>query len=228
MRRTILAALFSLAVAPILAAAEGPEPAAAPPPSSSAASAPAPAVSLRSQLTFTGKRFPPPGFPEDQELLGSLMDAHAAMLNERAAAIRTTQRLGDARYEEKLVALAARRPQDADRIDALRRRFHAAWDEVFGIMKSRWPVDGRIGCRPDAIRFEVLMQARTSEADPRGLQIARAAAKGCLVAQLSKVRPLAAANRALAAVLPEVEAALAAGSEPSTANASTPASPRGD
>jgi hypothetical protein len=161
-------------------------------------------------LTFTGKKYPPPGSPADQALLGELLTAQGAMLNERAWAIKATSRLHDGAYDKRLAALQESQPPEAaEKIDRLRKRLTTSWDEVAGIMTRPWLVDGRIGCRPQAISFEVLMGSAEGQTDER-LAATRDSARKCLERQMLMVRPLTKANRALDVAWREADSALAA------------------
>ena len=162
------------------------------------------------RTTFTGKEFPPPGSPADQALLGELLVAHAAMLSERAWAITATRRLADGGYDRRLSDLAVARPPRAVRIEGVRQRLKAAWDEVSRIMNAPWLVDGRIGCRPSAIEFEVHMAPEVARRSPDLLQGAAARARRCLERQRACVDPLERANRALYAAAEEAERLLGA------------------
>lgn len=160
-------------------------------------------------VTFTGQRFPPPGTPGDQALLGELLVAQGDMLNHRAWAITATQRLADGRYEERLAALqAAQPPEPARATSALRARLKNSWAAVTEVMTKQWLVDGRIGCRPQGIGLEVLMGPDESQAREQRAA-AREAARKCLERQALMVRPLEAANRKLYGVVREADAALA-------------------
>jgi hypothetical protein len=194
MGRSVLLGL--LLAAPALAQATAPIPAVPP-------GAGTPAV------TFTGTKFPPPGTPGDQALLGELLVAQGDMLNHRAWAITATQRLADGRYEERLAAAQAAQPPELARAtSALRERLHVSWAEVSEIMTKQWLVDGRIGCRPQAIALEVLMGPDEAQAREQRAA-AREAARKCLERQTLMVRPLEAANRKLGAAVRDADAALA-------------------
>jgi hypothetical protein len=170
---------------------------------------PVPATTSAPTLTFTGKKFPPPGSPADQALLGELLVAQGNMLNQRAWAITATQRLADGEYDRRLAALQAAQPSEAaEKTERLRKRLTSAWDEVTRIMTTRWLVDGRIGCRPQAISFEVLMPAAAAKPSER-LAATRESARKCLDRQLLTVRPLEKANRDLDAAWREANSALA-------------------
>lgn len=159
--------------------------------------------------TFTGKQFPPPGSPEDQAFLGELLMTQADMLNQRAWAVTATHRLTDAGYGKRLGEVqATQAPEAAERTEQVRKRLAAAWDEVVGIMTAKWFVDGRIGCRPKAINFEVLMDSAEAQKNGR-LAAARASARSCLDAQALQVLPLVRANQQLDAACREAEAAIA-------------------
>jgi hypothetical protein len=162
-----------------------------------------------SALTFTGKKFPPPGSPADQALLGDLLMAQGNMLNQRAWAIKATQRLADGGYDKRLAALQASQPAEAaEKTERVRKRLTATWDEVSRIMTARWFVDGRIGCRPQAINFEVLMSPAETRTGER-LAATRDSASQCLDRQMLTVRPLEKANRDLEAAWREANLALA-------------------
>jgi hypothetical protein len=162
------------------------------------------------ELTFTGKKFPPPGSPADQALLGELLVAQGTMLNQRAWAIKATSRLHDGAVDERLAALqAGQPPEQAGKTEGLRVRLTTSWKEVSEVMTRQWLVDGRIGCRPQAISFEVLMGPAEGQTKER-LAAARESARKCMERQMLMVRPLTQANRALDAAWRDADAALAA------------------
>jgi len=170
---------------------------------------PLPASTLPPALTFTGKKFPPPGSAADQALLGDLLAAQASMLTQRAWAITATQRLADGGYDGRLAALQATQPPEAaGTTGSLRARLTAGWNEVAGIMTAQWPVDGRIGCRQQGVNFEVLMPSVDPQASER-LAATRGSARKCLERQKLVLRPLEKANRDLDVVWREAQALLA-------------------
>jgi hypothetical protein len=138
-----------------------------------------------------------------------LLLAQGNMLNQRAWAITATQRLADGGYDRRLAALqAAQPPEAAEGTERSRKRLTSTWEEVTRIMTARWPVDGRIGCRTEAISFEVLMPTAESKSGER-LATTRESARKCLDRQMLMVRPLEKANRALHAAWREANSALA-------------------
>jgi hypothetical protein len=168
-----------------------------------------PSATVPPATTFTGQKFPPPGSAADQALLGELLLAQANMLAQRAWAVMATQRLHDGKYEERLAALRTGQPAEAaGKTGQLERRLVATWGEVTRILAARWPVDGRIGCRPQAISFEVLMTPVEGDKGSR-LEATRASARSCLERQQLVVRPLDKANHDLEAVWREADEALA-------------------
>lgn len=170
---------------------------------------PVPTMTHPPALTFTGKKYPPPGSPADQALLGELLMAQGNMLNQRAWAITATQRLADGGHDKRLAALQATQPPEAaEKTERVRKRLLATWDEVSRIMTARWFVDGRIGCRPQAISFEVLMPAAEAQSGER-LAATREGARKCLDRQMLTVRPLEKANRDLDAAWREANSVLA-------------------
>jgi hypothetical protein len=169
---------------------------------------PLPAATLPPSSTFTGKKFPPPGSPADQALLGELLEAQATMLSQRAWAITATQRLADGGYDGRLAAVQqTAEPARAEAVRSARETLTAAWNRVTGIMTGKWPVDGRIGCRPQGVDFEVLM-AGDAQASQR-LATTRASARACLDKQRPILKSLGAANRDLDAAWREARSILA-------------------
>jgi len=216
--RPVIALAVLLATAPALAAdAKGPAPAPMPVP-------PLPGKPLPPSVTFTGKKFPPPGSPADQALLGELLEAQGAMLSQRAWAITATQRLSDGGYDGRLATLqAAQAPGVAEGTGRLRARLTAAWNEVAGIMTAKWPVDGRLGCRQQAVNFEVLMAPGAAQASEH-FSSARDSARRCLERQRLVLGPLEKANRDLDSAWREAQALLAG---PGGSGAGAAAAPAG-
>jgi len=167
--------------------------------------------------TFTGRPFPPPGTPQDQALLGSMLTTHAALLDGRMLAIRLMKRL----HEDDVMGRLARQeapagPDAAARRRDLRERLQRAWDADRELVSRPWPVDPRIGCRAEGIELEVVM---ADAEKPGRAQAAREAAQKCLARQVSVQKPLEAANRTLLAADAEARAALARTSPPTPATA---------
>jgi hypothetical protein len=162
-------------------------------------------------LTYTGARFPPPGLPEDQALLGELLTTQRDMLDHRALALRTLQRLADARADVRLAEAARAAPDEArPRLEALHGRLVEAWGRARDLLVRRWPVDPRIGCRERGIAFEVLMPMGAAGGDSPRLAGVREDARRCLSKQAVPVSQLREANAALREIVPEVWAALGA------------------
>lgn len=160
-------------------------------------------------LTFTGKRFPPPGLPEDQTLLGELLCTQRDMLDERALGLRTVQRLGDARTDVRLAEASRAAPAEVrPALDATRRRLVEAWEQTRELLARPWPVDPRLGCRERGIAFEVLMGTATAGRVPARLVAAREDARRCLARMARPVVLLREANRRLRAAMVEADAAL--------------------
>lgn len=185
------------------------------------ASSPAPST------TFTGRKFPPPGAPEDQALLRSLLVTQAALLDGRMLAIRTMKRLHQDGIEEQLARkeAAAGAPAAAAPHRDLRDRLKRAWDADRELVTRPWPVDPRIGCRAEGIELEVIMADAARPGGERRAQAAREAARACLERQSSVLRPLGAANRKLLDVDAEARSALAGASEPGAPASALPAAP---
>lgn len=159
--------------------------------------------------SYTGHPFPPPGSKDDQALLGTLLTAQASLLNGRALAVRTMQRLHDDAVLERLEQLAAAGPaEQAARLRAVRERVERAWAADRELVARPWPVDPRIGCRQEGIQLEVLMADAARPSDDKGLVAARAAARHCLDKQRAILTPLERANEELVASAAEARAAL--------------------
>lgn len=160
--------------------------------------------------TFVGRPFPPPGPPDDQALLGSMLTTHARLLDGRMLAIRTMKRL----YEDDLLgrlerqAVAAPAPS-AGRGAALRERLKRAWEADRELLARPWPIDPRLGCRAEGIELEVVMADAAEPGRARRAEAAREAARRCLARQTSVLTPLEAANEALRTADTEARALLA-------------------
>ncbi|GEJ57168.1 hypothetical protein [Anaeromyxobacter diazotrophicus] len=185
-----------------------------------------------STTTFVGRPFPPPGPPEDQALLGSMLSTHARLLDGRMLAIRTMKRLHEEDVLGRLERQAAAAPALDARGAAVRERLRRAWDADRELLARPWPVDPRLGCRAEGIELEVVMASAADPARARRVEAARAAARRCLARQTSVLTPLETANAALLAADGEARALLAgaagtAPGAPQAAHAGPAAPPAG-
>jgi hypothetical protein len=160
--------------------------------------------------SFTGEKFPPPGLPEDQALIGSMLTTQASIVSDRLWAIRTMNRLHGEGVMDRLAQLAATAPPNAAaRTGDLREHLKRAWDADRDLISRPWPFDPRLGCRSQGIALETVMADAHYQDNVERVKALREAARKCLERQTSVLKPLQAANSELMAVAAEARAALA-------------------
>jgi hypothetical protein len=149
----------------------------------------------------------PKGSPEDQALWEKLVTTQNRVTASRAEALRMVKQLEEARYEQRLAEMAKQATgETAAKTEALRQKLLAAWNVDFQTLTRQWPVDPRLGCRAERLDLEVAMES----GDKAEVQRTRAPAVVCLDKMALAVNQMEKANRDLASVVAEVQAAIPA------------------
>jgi hypothetical protein len=139
------------------------------------------------------------------------MDDSNALALVKANAAKLQWKARNGKYEERLLELAKLQTgAEAERTRDLARRIKASWQESYDMTSSPWPVDSTRGCQYQALLLESTLHTQDGPEKSAALVPARADVARCVELAESILSKMNGANAALAKVLAEGDAALAA------------------
>jgi hypothetical protein len=153
---------------------------------------------------------PPPGtVAEDAKLWQAARDVALEVRLVRLAATRAQRNAGLAQVAKRLDAAAAASPEaTATRLQAVRRHLSEEYEENFGLLNGRWPVDPTRVCRYPHQRFDAALKLPRGQGRGIELDLARERLEDCIQRARLAVGRLGASNRELNAAIAQAEAAL--------------------
>lgn len=157
-------------------------------------------------LDFDPEQDPPTGAPADLALWRSGRQVTFDVLSSRREASRLQRHIRSQRIKERLGEVASgKAPEEVGALRALQARIQAGWQENYGIMARRWPVDTTRGCGYPWLTFDSALRSAAAGQTRADVVTARKELQACVGKAGAAIQAMQRSNAELAATLAEAE-----------------------